>query len=471
MLTPAGLSAGTGRVASALAARGVRPDQVVLLSAANSAGFAEVLLGLMRYGTGIALLSPGRPATELARAAAEAGAAWVISDNPAHRRELGTGTGLLSVAELTDDPHHAGTGARPSFERWAARADGLICWSSGSTGAPKAIVRSGQSVLDNIERTARRMRYRSDDLIAPLLPFSHQYGMSLILLAWHTGASLLIAPHTRPDRALPLLAEHRATVVDATPATYRSVLNLLRRRPALAAALGEVRMWCTGGAPLVDHLRAEFATQTGKPLLDGYGSTELGNIALAGPDAPEYCEPLDGVRVRVTDQRGRALPAGQVGEVWVEAPDVMVGTLVAGTLLPTVPGAFPTNDIGYLDPRFGLRIVGRKKAVHRRGYTLFPDYLAHRAEECGQPVQVVPVEREPDEWRLVFVIEDPARGPAAQWRERFKLIFAPHELPDRIVVLERFPQLATGKRDARRIRELAVANTRHRRPGPAANPT
>ncbi|WP_084799003.1 class I adenylate-forming enzyme family protein [Actinosynnema mirum] len=446
-LTARSMTASASGASAALTGHGVRAPDRVLLAAGNSPEFVAVLLGLLDLGVSVALADPGAPAAALTASAVEVGADWLVTDRP-------TAPGAPRTIPLADAAGDAGGAlADPDLVRWTARADGLISWSSGSTGAPKAVVRAGAAIEGNLARTADRMGYRADDVLAPLLPFSHQYGMSMVLLARRAGCGLLVAP-ARLDRALPALAEHGVTVVDATPVTFRSALNLLARKEGLVDALTGVRMWCTGGAPLGDELARRFTEVTGAPLLDGYGSTELGNVALAGPGAPDTCLPLAGLSVRVLDERGAPAPPGVIGRVWVDSPDTASGVLADGVLVPRPPGPQHTHDLGLLDERGGLRVIGRERAVARRGHTLYPDRLAHLAGACGAPVQVVPLPRGEDDWRLVFVVEDPRLTAAAWWRARFGEVLARHELPDRVLVVAELPRLPSGKTDLVRVTDI-----------------
>ncbi|WP_344628711.1 class I adenylate-forming enzyme family protein [Streptomyces glaucosporus] len=447
------------RAAEVLHGLGVRPEHRVALHAGNSAEYVWALLGLMRLGAGVVLLDHLRSARSAQEAAARVRADRLLRADVSPGDPAGP-VPVLSLAEVADrvyerDP--APPAAPLPLDAWEAREDALIAWSSGSTGEPKAIVRSGRSVLENTRRTVARMGYRDSDVLAPLLPFSHQYGFSLVLIAQVTGCGLLTAPYTRLDRALEAVGAYAATVVDATPSAFRSLLRLLERRPALADGLRGVRMWCTGGAPLDDRLARDFRAAVGLPLLDGYGSTELGNVALAGPGAPGDCLPLDGVEVSVRDEAGRALPPGRPGEVWVRTPDVMRGLLGPdGTLSePAAPGEFRTRDLGVLDARGGLRVLGRMSATTRHGYTLYPAHLARKAERCGRPVHVVPVRDVRGGSRLVFLVEDPRQRPASTWFAEFGKVLEPYEMPNLVLVLPGFPTNGNSKTDVPALEERA----------------
>ncbi|MFE7767534.1 class I adenylate-forming enzyme family protein [Streptomyces sp. NPDC057438] len=483
-MSSAGVDGSCGAVARELRRRGVDERSRVLLTGENTREFILVLFALMECGVSVALADRRIPAAQQAALAVGAGVDRILTDHALPPAALPAGIGqellddLVAAAGAADpaaadtvdanarstDAADAGVGAgheaRPvDLGRWFARDDALIVWSSGSTGAPKGIVRSGASVRANIARTADRMAYRADDVLLPLLPFTHQYGLSMLLLWRQTGATLVLQTSSRRvDRALEAIAAHGVTVVDAVPATYLTLLNLVDGARARTDALGSVRMWCVGGEPLGRELAERFARTIGSPLLDGYGSSEAGNIALAVHPDPRGCgRPLDGIEVRVLDEAGRDVPAGEPGEVVVRTPDHMTGLLgPGGTVLPVERETYRTDDIGRLDAAGNLTVLGRKDAVHRNGHTLYPDAIADRAGACGAPVRVVPVQSgRDDRIQLVFFVADPQGGPAAEWRRILAGCVAEHELPNRVVVLQEFPLNNTGKIDRRALRQRA----------------
>src|SRR5204862_346517 len=86
------------------------------------------------------------------------------------------------------------------------------------------------------------------------------------LLWWQVGCELLLPPLERLDQALRLAGEVGATVVDGTPSSYHSILNLAARLPELRSSLSGVRMWCSGGSPLSTTIAERFATECGHPV-------------------------------------------------------------------------------------------------------------------------------------------------------------------------------------------------------------
>ncbi|WP_327065620.1 acyl--CoA ligase [Kitasatospora sp. NBC_01250] len=445
----------TLRIAQVLRERGVGLGDRVLLKAGNSIAYVSVLFALMHLGASVVLVDQQEKQEATGSIIRRAGTKLVLVDDDA---PVPADTEPVYLYELISAaPDLAVTEERLSFDAWSDLDDALIMWSSGSTGEPKGIVKNGGRMLANLERNARHMGHRADDVLLPLLPFSHQYGLSMVLIAWIVQGSLVIAPYKRADRALRMAGHSGATVLDATPASYRSMLNIIGQKPSLAGALRTVRMFCSGAAPLDQSLVERYVERFGLPLLDSYGSTEAGNVAFATSDNAVSCgQVMDGLRVRVVDDEENEVPAGEVGELLVETPDVMVGYLTPdGGIDPVDQRVFRTGDLGYLDAAGNLFVLGRKFAVHRNGYTLYPEIVERKAAAGGCSVRIVPL---PDERRgssLVFFVEDEQQRDAAHWRAVLGELLPAYEQPNRVIVVEQFPLNRNGKPDKRRMTELA----------------
>ncbi|MFD8543712.1 class I adenylate-forming enzyme family protein [Streptomyces sp. NPDC059649] len=454
--------------AHALHGLGIRAGDRVLVQGDNSIDYVVTLLALMRLDTSLVPLDHRLSAADAAAAARQARARWLVT--AADRTTTGFAgipdhrvvhyPHLAPVPPAADAPQHTpapepvAPGADP-LAAWFRRPDALVLWSSGTTGRPKGIVKPGHAVLDNSLRTIQAMGYRADDVLAPLLPFSHQYGLSVILLWWLARCTLLVTPYQRLDAAVGQAAAHGATAVDAAPSTYHSLLGVVRRRPEVRAGLAGVRIWGVGGAPLPAPLAEAFRTTMGRPLLDGYGLTELGNVALATPDSPHGCgRPLPGVRLRVLRPDGTVAAPGELGGIEVRSPGLMAGYLHEdGSLRPVDPDAwYPTADLGRVDADGTVRVVGRNQAVHRLGFTLYPESLERRAESCGRPVKVLAVADQRRGSALHFVVADPEGGAPLTWRRRLAEHLAEYEQPNVVHVVDHFPLTANGKPDTRALR-------------------
>ncbi|GAA3435952.1 class I adenylate-forming enzyme family protein [Kutzneria kofuensis] len=443
-------------VADALRERGVGPGVRVLLKAGNSPGYLAGLFGLMHLGASIVLVDHQERAEQTRRICEQAAVKVTLVDDDA---PLPDGENPVYLYELL-----VAATARPAtesaldFDTWRDQPDGLVMWSSGSTGEPKGVVKNGGRFLDNLRRNADQVGHRADDVLLPLLPFNHQYGLSMVLIAWLARCSLVIAPYRRLDKALRMAGQCGATVVDATPATYRSMLNIVTKRPEAAEDLSTVRMFCSGAAPLPPALVDSYVQTFGLPLLDSYGSTELGNLAFATTENPVGCgRVMAGLRLRVVDEDGNTVRAGEIGELLVDCPDMMAGYLGPdGVLAPVEQGWYATNDFGYLDADDNLFVVGRKLAVHRNGYTLFPEIIENKVAAHGCSAKVIALPDDRRGCQLVFFVEDDHDRDAAHWRAVINDVLPAWEQPNRVHVLGAFPLNRNGKPDRQKMEKLAA---------------
>ncbi|MEU4222283.1 class I adenylate-forming enzyme family protein [Actinoplanes sp. NPDC026623] len=444
------------RVADVLRERGVTLGTRVILKGDNSSGYLKTLFALMHLGASIVLCDQQEHVADTRSVATLSGAKLVLADEDAM-----VDADLLPTRlyELLVDA--AGRRVPPGalcFDDWAALPDGLIMRTSGSTGTPKCVVKSGGAFLRNLERNARQIGHRSDDVLLPLLPFAHQYGLSMVLIAWQVRCSLVIAPYRRLDQSLRMAADTGATVIDATPASYRSMLGLSRRRAALREGYRAARMLCVGAAPLDQALVNEYESEFGMPLLDSYGSTELGNVSFATIDNPVACgRVMPGLRARIVDDHGAGRPAGEIGEIEIDTPDGLTGHLTEnGELDPAPAGWARTGDLGRLDADGNLYVLGRKHAVHRMGYTIYPDLIERRIGEAGHRARVVPVPDDKAGSLLVFFVEDETGRDAGHWRGVLQDLLPAYEQPNRVTVLDGFPLNRNGKVDKIRLQRLAT---------------
>ncbi|MFE0462371.1 aldehyde dehydrogenase family protein [Kitasatospora sp. NPDC058965] len=441
------------RLAAELRRTGVRSGERVLLKADNSPSMVIALLALMHLDVSIVLLDDRQTGRECARVARLTRAPWAVSQRA---EEIADQVRTVPF-DVAAGPSDAPVDEALDFAAWERREDALITWSSGSTGLPKGIVRSGRALLDDLSRSRERMGYQADDVLLPLVPFSHFYGLTLVLMWWQLGCTLIVTPTNRLDQALKIGSEAGATIVDATPSTLHSILNLTERRPQLLVELVTVRMWCVGGAPMSSTVAARFAATFGLPVLDGYGSNEAGNVALASLDNPDGCgRPLDGVEVTIVDADGSPVTVGSTGEIIVRSPAMMVGYLAEdGSVAPLESPEYHTQDLGYWDTKGNLYVVGRKYAVHRLGHTLYPESIERRAEACGRPVKIVALDDERRGCQLVFVVADPDRATAQLWRREIDALLPSYEQPNKVLVVDQFPLNANGKPDMAELRRQA----------------
>ncbi|PTM58839.1 class I adenylate-forming enzyme family protein [Desmospora activa] len=437
--------------------RGVKSGDRVLLKGKNSYPFAVTLFSLIHLNTSIVLVDHQQTQKQTDEMLLRANVRWKLLGS-LDKENSGDSHSFFYEEWIRQSKALPDSSETLSFHEWRERRDAAILWSSGSTGEPKGIVKSGRSIWDNIEKTRMAMDYRDDDVLMPLLPFSHYYGLSILLIWWQQQCSLVIPQYHMLNQVANLIIREGVTVIDAAPSTYYSLLNLVQKKLELVEQMRQVRMWCVGGAPLSKQLTDQFYQAFGMLLLDGYGLTEVGNVAVSNLNTPSACGyPLNDVDVQIKDDSGKEIPVCETGGIWVRSHGLMEGYLDSdGTIVPQQSKWYDTGDIGFFDTDGYLHVIGRKHAVHRMGYTLYLASLEKKAEECGCPVKVIALDEERKGCSLHFFIEDHETRSFHFWQKQIYPLLFSYERPDEIWVLEQFPLNHNGKVDLVKLREFAV---------------
>ncbi|USG66594.1 acyl--CoA ligase [Brevibacillus ruminantium] len=450
--------ADVGRYTAFLKSCEIRQESRIMLTMENSYEFLIAFFALMNMGCSIVLVDCMTDEREVNEIALDSKSRLCISDRPL---SLDDQVRTFHVAEgmqyRGDHPAE-----ELSFARWSDREDALILYTSGSTGKPKGIVKSGHSFLFNLEESMDIMQYNNQDVLLPLIPFTHFYGLSIVLIWWRTGCDLVICDYKKIRPILKAITESGVTVVDGIPSTYYILLQMCKKRERVCTDLkhSAVRMWCVGGAPLSQELAEGFSAVLDQPLLDGYGLSEVGNVALNTRDYREGCgKPLPSVKIKVVDHQGAELPAGQLGEIYIQSPGMMNGylDLPEKTASVLAEGWFKTNDLGCLNEQGNLYVLGRKgNEIVRKGYVIYPAHIETKLEnELKLRGRVVSLQDEKKGAYMILFVE--TELPLTQQMERaINETLGSILKPDKIVFIPAFPYRPNGKVDLVALQNLAA---------------
>ncbi len=341
------------------------------------------------------------------------------------------------------DPALAGRLAPVDLAPWFAAPATLGILTSGTTRTAALVWKDGPEILDNTLQTATALGYDADDVFLPLLPLSGQYGISVVLLSVVLGASLVVVSRHRLGEVVRIAARTGATAVDASPRLYRALLDRLRQRPQEAVKLQRVRVWGVGGSTLPPELASEFQAALGRPLQNGYGSTEFGNVALAGVDG--RMRPLPMFELRVLGPNGR--PATEeVGALHIRR---RTGS-AAGD------GWIDTGDVALRRADGSVCVLGRAGSVQRNGYVLTPSVLESRLHAAGIPVKLATVDRGQGEVVVWAFVEDRLRRSVSYWRAAMDDALHPEERPNHVIVVGALPSAESDKVSVARVDALAA---------------
>ncbi|TSE18994.1 Long-chain-fatty-acid--CoA ligase [Tepidimonas alkaliphilus] len=259
-----------------------------------------------------------------------------------------------------------------------------IIYTSGTTGRSKGAMLTHANLLANARVLHDYWGWQPGDVLIHVLPIFHVHGLFVAVHgALLSGSPMLWAAKFEPAAVLRWLP--RATVFMGVPTLYTRLLAEPGLNPAVCARM---RLFISGSAPLTLPTFTAWQQRTGHTILERYGMSET-LMLTSNPYKPDpryggqserrggtVGFPLPGVELRIADEADRPLPAGQVGGVQVRGPSVFAGywRLPEKTRAEfTADGWFRTGDVGMLDERGYLTLVGRSKDVLiSGGYNVYP---------------------------------------------------------------------------------------------------
>ena len=358
-----------------------------------------------------------------------------------------------------------------------AGPDDVACliFSSGSTGDPKGVQLTHRQILANIAGVHAHFDLKAnvDGLLSPL-PLFHSFGISVgMWLPLVCGCGLTAHPDPTDARSIGNLVEkHKPTFLIGTPTFIRVYM-----RRVSEAQFASLQFVVAGAEKCPEDLRKAFREKYGCELLEGYGCTELAPVVSAnqpenrirGGNRPgSIGRPLRGIEVMtIHPDTKEMLPQGETGLLLVRSPARMLGYLDREDLTQEVflHGGYDTGDIGLVDGDGFIFITGRLARFAKIGGEMIPMDLV---EEKLMEVLQETAGPDHDYELAIAAVPDTAKG------ERLLLLYTslpcdPGELIDRAGDLpalfrprardayqvDALPVLGTGKRDLRKLKELA----------------
>jgi acyl-CoA synthetase (AMP-forming)/AMP-acid ligase II len=248
----------------------------------------------------------------------------------------------------------------------------VILPTSGGTGIPKFAQFLVSAWLQRAHAQAELFKLRHDDVIVGL---SQGIGPSIIPLfaAPIVGAAACLVDKFEPSLVLDLLARVRSTIVCGVPP---QIMGLLEHPSWSRAVVDRVRIWYTTGMPFPPAAAARVEASTSGIVLSGYGAMDFGGWTVPSPNDPPEARlhtvgrARGGTELRLVDDAGHEVPAGEPGEIWGRGPCCATGYFrdeAATRAVWTADGWFRTGDLGRYDLAGNLVIVGRKRDLIRRG--------------------------------------------------------------------------------------------------------
>jgi len=340
--------------------------------------------------------------------------------------------------------------------------DFIICYTSGTTGRPKGAVLTQENMFWNAVNNCLALDLTSADRILTVLPMFHIGGIGLFAFpALFAGGTVVIPNRFDPEKMLRLIEDHQVSIMFGVPTMF----DLLRKSPGFATAdLRSIRWLYCGGAACPHELIA-FYWERGIPFAQGFGMTETSPTVFmtAKEDYQRKLgtvgKPVMFCDVRIVDEWRKDVPAGEVGELLVQGPNVLTKywNLPEATAASTRDGWFETGDLAKRDEEGFFYIVGRKKdMIISGGENIYPLEVEQVIYELPAVDEAAVVGIPNDKWgESPIAVIVPKAGfeiDEAAVRAHCRRRLAKYKVPASVIFASGLPKNATGKIDKKAIR-------------------
>jgi len=344
-----------------------------------------------------------------------------------------------------------------------------ILYTSGTTGRSKGAMLTHGNMRSNALMLREYWRWQKDDVLIHALPIFHVHGLFVAIHgALINGSKMIWLSKFDPKLAISKFPE--ATVFMGVPTLY---VRMLAEPSLTKAQAAHMRLFISGSAPLLIETFTEWQQRTGHTILERYGMSETvmltSNPCGEDPRYPGQTErrggtvgfPLPGVTLRVMEDDGKAVAPGEIGGIQVKGPNVFKGywRMPEKTAEEfTADGFFRTGDVGKVDDRGYVTIVGRSKdLIISGGYNVYPaeieGYINDMPGVAESAVIGVP---HPDfgEVGVAVIIAKPgATVDPDRVIAELKAKLANFKIPKRCVMVDELPRNTMGKVQKNLLRE------------------
>ena len=464
----------TNRIARTLVEDyGVKPGNRVLIRSANNPAMVACWLAATKAGAVVINTMPMLRSGELAKIVDKAQVTVALCDTrlmdemilcAKDSAVLNTVIGFDGTANHDAELDRAALDKPVTFEAVQTGRDdvALLGFTSGTTGDPKATMHFHRDILIIADGYARDvLGVTPEDIFVGSPPLAFTFGLGgLAVFPLRFGACAVLLENASPPNMIEIIEKYRATVCFTAPTAYRVMLSAMDD----GADLSSLRAAVSAGETLPAPVYHDWMRKTGKPMLDGIGSTEMLHIFITNrfDDHKPGCtgKPVNGYEAKIVGEDGADLPVGEVGRLAVRGPT----------------GCRYLNDkrqSAYVQD--GWNLTGDSFRMDDDGYL----YFAARSDDmiisagyniAGPEVEAALLAHEDVAECAVIGVADEARGQIVQahvvLREgveptdlQIKLLqdfvkarIAPYKYPRSVVFTDALPKTQTGKIQRFRLR-------------------
>ena len=345
-----------------------------------------------------------------------------------------------------------------------------LIYTSGTTGRPKGVMRSHRGDIAVAQLMANELGLIVSDRLQLIMPMFHVGARFLQLGAHLRGATVVLHRDFKPAEIVATMVAEKVTMTHMAPTMVQATLAV----PEIEAAdLSSLHTICYSAAPMPVPLLRRGLKLLGPVFLQLYGMTEGGGTTLHKrqhlPDgSPEDVKRLGSigqaapnVDVKIVDEQGAELPAGQPGEILTRTASHMIGywNNSAATVAALRGGWYHTGDLGYLDHEGFLYLVDRKKdMIISGGENIYSREVEEALATHPAVHDVAVIGVKDDYWgetvRAITVLVPGYLPTGDELIEHCRPLIASYKKPKSIVFVEDLPRLPSGKINKVILRQL-----------------
>ncbi|MCB1426922.1 MAG: AMP-binding protein [Zhengella sp.] len=467
----------TNRIAHVLVDdMGVRPGNRILIRSANNPAMVAAWLGATKAGAVVVNTMPMLRAGELAKIVDKAAIGLALCDTrlmdelvscATDSRYLETIVGFDGTANHDAELDRLALSKPVRFDSVKTGRDdvALLGFTSGTTGEPKATMHFHRDLMIIADGYARQvLEVTPDDVFVGSPPLAFTFGLGgLAVFPLRFGAAATLLEQATPPNLIEIIQTYRATVCFTAPTAYRAMLAAMDD----GADLSSLRAAVSAGETLPGPVYEQWMEKTGKPLLDGIGSTELLHIFISNRfgDSRPACtgRPVDGYEAKIVDDAMNEVPRGTVGRLAVRGP---TGCRYLGG----------DRQDGYV--RAGWNLTGDSFIQDSEGRFHFAarsdDMILSSGYNIAGPEVEAALLSHPDVMECAVIgVPDEARGQIVQahvvlkegvpageetaraLQDHVKAQIAPYKYPRSVIFAQALPKTQTGKIQRFRLRQHA----------------
>ncbi|WP_366924281.1 long-chain fatty acid--CoA ligase [Metallumcola ferriviriculae] len=341
----------------------------------------------------------------------------------------------------------------------------VIIYTGGTTGKPKGVMLSHYALVVNASHCKTWVHMSSADSLLAVLPLFHGFGMSVCMNATMlSGAQAILLPRYNEEELLKAIHRFSPTLFAGVPTMY---IGLINHRQLGRYNLSSLNGCFVGAAPLAPEVKRQFEILTGSQLMEGYGLTEAVTAKTVNPfkgvnKTGSIGIPMSDTIMRVVDMETgkKELPPGEIGEIILKSPDIMLGyyNKPEETAAAIRDGWLYTGDMGYMDEDGYFFIVDRKKdMIITGGFNVYPreveDVLFQHPAVQEACVIGIADDYRGEAVKAFIVLKEEKNAEADEITNFCREHLVPYKVPRHVEFCQALPKTAIGKVLKKALRE------------------